>query len=286
MFKHDYADINGIRMHYVSEGSGDLILFWHGNFMCWYEWKDAISEFSKNYTVVAPDLRGYNLTSKPADPKLYNPKIYIEDIKQLVDHLGYRKFSFVAHNGNGMPHVFASYYPEYLDKFIAINSPHPTVLVNLWQKDPRQREASQYVLMFQSPEAEEILSENNYAYLREPYMKLIEQGLMTNDDLKVYIEAWSQPGAITGMLNPYRSRSAGALKEGSAKQRPTRALMVNVPTLVVWSDENEALTSAVIDGMAEFIPDLTVKRFPGTSNLIVQEKYSEVVDLIRKFIES
>ena len=287
MLKHDYADVNGIRLHYVSEGSGELILFWHGNFLCWYEWKDMLAEFGKDHRVVAFDLRGYNLSSKPDDPRDYHPKAYIEDLRQLVEHLGYKKFTFVAHNGNGIPYVFASYYPEYLDKFIIINSPHPTVLVNLWKENPEQREASQYVLMFQSPDAERIMSENNYAYFREgDYKKLLDQGKMSENDLKVYIEALSQPGALTGALNMYRSRSATALKGQTGEQRPTRPLMIHVPTLVIWSEEHRALTDNVVDGLSEYVPNLTVKRFTGMGNLIVQERYDEVVKLVREFIES
>ena len=287
MLKHDYADVNGVRLHYVSEGSGDLILFWHGNFLCWYEWKDMLAEFGKHHRAVAFDVRGYNLSSKPDDPRDYHPKAYVEDLRQLVEYLGYKKFTLVAHNGNGIPYVFASYYPEYLEKFIIINSPHPTVLVNLWKENPEQREASQYVLMFQSPEAEKIMSENNYAYFRERHFdRLLKQGKMSEEDLKVYIEALSQPGALTGALNMYRSRSATALKDQSTEQKPTRPLMINVPTLVIWSEENWALTGNVVDGLSEYVPDLTVKRFPGVGNLVVQERYDEVLKFIREFIES
>ena len=283
MLKHDYADVNGIRLHYVSDGSGDLMVFWHGNFTCWYEWKAQLAEFSKDHHVVAFDLRGYNLSSRPTDPQEYHPKTIVEDVRQLIEHLGYKKCTLVGHDNNGIPFIFGSFHPEYLEKLIIINAPHPTMITRHWLEHPEQKEASQYVLTFQSPDAERIYSENNFAVLiNQLFSKVIEKGDMSEDDLKMYRELWSQPGALTAAFNYYRVRSASALS--GAQQRPTRPLMIYVPTLVIWGEQHEMLLPGLIDGLEEYIPDLAIKRFPDVQSMI-HEKPDVLNQLIQEFIE-
>src|SRR5216684_6015182 len=64
MLKHEYAEVNGQRLHYVTAGKGKLIMFVHGFPEFWYEWKNQLAEFGRDYQAVAPDMRGYNLSSK------------------------------------------------------------------------------------------------------------------------------------------------------------------------------------------------------------------------------
>src|SRR5438309_1611926 len=99
--KDEYARINGIRMHYVRQGKGPLIIFLHGFPEFWYEWKDQLAEFSKDHLAVAPDMRGYNLSEKPAALDQYDTKILVEDIRALAEHLGHKKFVLVAHDWGG-----------------------------------------------------------------------------------------------------------------------------------------------------------------------------------------
>src|SRR5471032_2508169 len=86
--RHDYANVNGIRLHYAAAGEGPLILFLHGFPEFWYCWKKQLEEFGRDYLAVAPDLRGFNLSDRPADVKQYKARILIEDIRQLAEHLG------------------------------------------------------------------------------------------------------------------------------------------------------------------------------------------------------
>ena len=100
-FQSEYAAVNGIRLHYVSVGHGKLIMFVHGFPEFWYEWDNQLVEFGRDYQAVAPDLRGYNLSSKPADIEKYHVKDLIEDLRALVDHLGHEKLIMVAHDWGG-----------------------------------------------------------------------------------------------------------------------------------------------------------------------------------------
>src|ERR1700733_9105673 len=94
--KHDYAEVNGIRLHYVSAGKGPLILFLHGFPEFWYAWKGQLAEFGRDHLPVAPDMRGYNLSDKPADVDQYKVNLLVEDIHALVEHLGHKKFILVG----------------------------------------------------------------------------------------------------------------------------------------------------------------------------------------------
>jgi len=98
MFKHEYADVNGARLHYVTAGKGKLIMFVHGFPEFWYEWKNQLAEFGQDYQAVAPDMRGYNLSSKPAEVDQYQVKYMVEDLRALAEKLGHKKFILVAHD--------------------------------------------------------------------------------------------------------------------------------------------------------------------------------------------
>lgn len=286
MLKHDYADVNGVRLHYVSKGQGKLILFVHGFPEFWYEWQNQLEEFGKDHQAVAVDMRGYNLSSKPADPEQYKMKILTEDIRQLVEHLGHQKFILVAHDwGGSVAYAFAMRHPDYLEKLIVINTFHPGTFNRELQENPKQKEASQYILMFRNPEAERILSENNYAYLRENiFGDLIRQGYFTEEDLKAYLEAWSQPGALTGGLNYYRASRMDALEGKTQPPIDESRIMVHVPTLVIWGEQDKAMVASNLDGLDKFVPDLTIKRIPDGSHWVIHEKPELVNKHIREFI--
>ena len=94
--EYKYANVNGITLHYATEGEGKLILFLHGFPEFWYAWKELLAEFGQDYQAVAPDMRGYNLSSRPADVAEYKPKVLMEDVRQLIEHLGHRRYHQLA----------------------------------------------------------------------------------------------------------------------------------------------------------------------------------------------
>jgi len=91
-FQNQYADVNGVRLHYVSVGTGKLVMFVHGFPEFWAEWENQLAEFGKDYQAVALDMRGYNLSSKPANVESYHAKYLIEDLRALAEDLGHKKF--------------------------------------------------------------------------------------------------------------------------------------------------------------------------------------------------
>ncbi len=289
--EHHYADVNGIRMHYVTSGSGKLILFAHGFPEFWYAWRAQLEEFGRDHQAVAPDLRGYNLTSKPEGVDQYRPKHLIEDLRALAAHLGAEKFVLVAHDwGGAVAWGFALAYPELLEKLIIVNAPHPGIFARLMHSHPAQQAASQYMRMFCTPEAEDILSRNGHQALTDIVLTHgLKRGYFDEADRRAYIDAWSQPGALTGGLNYYRASrllapAPGTPPPASELVLDTAALTVRVPTLVIWGERDTALTTANLDGLDEFVPDLTVRRIPDANHWVVHQKPDLVNSYIREFL--
>jgi pimeloyl-ACP methyl ester carboxylesterase len=288
-FEHKYAYVNSIRLHYVTAGSGKLIMFLHGFPEFWYEWKNQLAEFGRDHQAVAPDMRGYNLSSKPAEVEQYRTKYLIEDVRALAEHLGHKKFIMVAHDwGGGVAWPFAMRRPEYLEKLIIINAPHPLIFMRELRENPAQQKASQYILVHRTPEAEKILTRNDYAILVGSLLKDgIREGYFTEEDKKTYIEAWSRPGALTGGLNYYRAAHLGSFtgeSDDSLSADPL-SFMVRVPTLVIWGEKDRWLLTRNLEGLEKYVPSLIIKRIPDGSHWVIHEKPELVNSYIREFIE-
>jgi len=286
--KHDYAEVNGVRLHYVTAGKGPLIVFLHGFPEFWYEWKDQLPEFAKDHRAVAPDMLGYNLSEKPAGVDRYQMKDLVEDVRALAEHLGYKKFILVGHDwGGGVAWSFAIAHPEYLSKLVIVNCPHPAILARELAQNPAQQKASQYMLLFRSAQAEQMLSANNYQGLVDGVLgEGLKTGVFTEADKQAYIAAWSQPGALTGGLNYYRAANLGPPTPDSpaTPAADVNGLVVKVPTLVIWGEKDTALLTGNLDGMDQFVPKLTVKRIPDGSHWVIHEKPALVNGYIREFI--
>jgi pimeloyl-ACP methyl ester carboxylesterase len=292
MLKDKYTKVNGVRLHYVTAGKGPLILFLHGFPEFWYEWKNQLVEFSKDHQAVAPDMRGYNLSEKPQELDQYKVSALVEDIRALSDHLSHgKKFVLVAHDwGGAVAWAFAIAHPEMLEKLVIVNAPHPGVFGKLLATNTAQQQASQYMLMFRGENAEKTLSADNYGTLVNIVLGAgLKSGVFTEQDKAEYIKAWSQPGALTGGLNYYRANRVGppAGQGGGSTGNfaiDPRALTVKVPTLVIWGEKDTALLPQNLDGLDQFVPQLTVKRIADGTHWVIHEKPAEVNGYIRDFI--
>ena len=293
MISHEYAELNGVKLHYAKAGNGKkLIMFVHGFPEFWYEYKNQLEEFGQEYTAVAPDMRGYNLSSKPAELEKYEVKYMVEDLRQLAEKLGHKKFILVAHDwGGAIAWAFGIVHPDYLEKLIIINAPHPGVFQRELAQNPEQQKASQYMLFFRSPQAEQALSANNYAQLVNVVLGAgLKNGVFTEADKEAYIAAWSQPGALTGGLNYYRAARVGPPAPGGEKSEGNfgvgaNAMMVNVPTLVIWGEKDTALLTGNLEGLDKYVPKLTIKRIPDGTHWVIHEKPALVNQYIHEFIK-
>jgi len=290
--EHHYAEVNGIHLHYVSCGAATqpLMLFVHGFPEFWYAWHDQLKEFSRGFHAVALDMRGFNLSDKPADVKAYRAKHLVEDLRQLIPALGHRSCILVAHDwGGAAAWNLAAEHPELVDKLVIINSPHPVTFARALRDHPGQIAASQYMLLFREAKAERVMSANNFERLATIFTQMGDgNSALTADEQALYREAWAQPGALTGGLNYYRASPlyppSPAGDPGAAALNLDPAMFtVRVPTLILWGERDQALLPVLLDGIEEVVPDVRIQRIPEGSHWVVHE-YPQVVNrAIREF---
>jgi pimeloyl-ACP methyl ester carboxylesterase len=282
---------NGITLHYATCGAGPLVLFVHGFPEFWYEWKDLLVDFGRDHLAVAPDMRGYNLSSKPPEVDAYRAKHLVEDLRLLLDHLGAQRCVMVAHDwGGAVAWSFAAMHAERLDKLVIVNAPHPVIFARELRDNPAQQLASAYMNLFRSAKAERVLAEDNYLRLQRSTLDAwaATGGGATEADRAAYLGAWSQPGALTGGLNYYRASplhppEPGA-PPGAGADLPAEALRVRVPTLVIWGERDHALLLGNLDRLEREVEDLHVIRIPEGSHWVVHEQPARIGGLIREFI--
>jgi pimeloyl-ACP methyl ester carboxylesterase len=292
--EHGTADVDGITLHYAHSGKDNdhLLLFLHGFPEFWYEWRHQLEEFGRDYHAVAPDGRGYNLSSKPVGVDNYQSPNMVEDVRQLALHFGAKKFTLVGHDwGGAVAWAFAIAHPEMLDKLVMINMAHIACFLREMENSVEQQAASQYVRLMKSDEAEAVLSANNFEELWKfaTFDELQARGLMTDEDKAAYKEAWGQPGALTGMVNWYRAAFFD-VKDPGQKPDPSPIagmdLTVRVPTLLIWGDRDKYLTNGCLDGTEEFVPNVTIKKIPGVSHWVATEKPDLVNQYMPEFLET
>ena len=286
---HHYADVNGVRLHYVTEGKGPLLMFVHGFPEFWYAWQGQLAEFGRDHFAVAPDMRGYNLSSKPAELESYAVPLLVEDLVALAEHLGHRRFTLVAHDwGGAIAWAVALLHPDRIERLVIVNAPHPAIFSRLLAEHPGQQKASQYMLFFQSAEAEGMLAADNFALLRQMVLGEGQPwGWATAADRTAYLEAWGQPGALTGGLNFYRAARLGPPAPGETPRNPAAnlsGLVVKVPTLVIWGEKDTALLPENLDGLDRVVSDLTLRRVPDGTHWVAHEQPALVNRHIREFL--
>jgi pimeloyl-ACP methyl ester carboxylesterase len=295
--QHNFADVNGVRLHYASVGSGagagrdrKLIVFLHGFPEFWYAWRKQLLEFGREMLAVAPDMRGYNLSSKPEGVERYGISELVGDVCGLVRLLGAKSCCLVGHDWGGVvAWATAIAAPEFVEKLVIINAPHPGIFERELRENPAQQQASQYMLLFRSPEAEAIISANNFGLWQAGIMSgMLREGYLTEADRAAYLEAWSQPGALTGGLNYYRAAKVGPPSGGSSggmRVPPNMAsLEVKAPTLVIWGEKDPYLLTGNLNGLEKYVPRLRIERIPDATHWVVHEKGALVNSLMREFL--
>lgn len=278
---HRYAEINGVKLHYVEQGKGELILFLHGFPEFWYEWKDLVPEFAKDHHAVAPDMRGYNLSSMPTAVEDYRVPLIVEDVHALAVKLKAKKFILVGHDWGGViAWGFAAAHPEMLDKLIIVNAPHPTVFARELANNPAQQKASAYFNLFNSPQAEAFLAKDDFATLRG-----LIKPWASPADVNEYVANWGR--GLTGGLNYYRAARLHSPVDG-AQGTPARELPemkpIDIPTLVIWGEKDTALLTGNLNGLDEYVKNVTIKRVPEGTHWVIHEKTAEVIGDMRDFL--
>ncbi len=224
-WQHHDIITNGIRMHYVTQGEGRLVILLHGFPEFWYSWRYQIPFLAEHgFTAVAPDLRGYNETDKPR--KGYDVPTLLSDIKGLITGLGREKSVIVGHDwGGALAWSFASNYPAMTERLIVMNAPHPGAFLRE-MRTFRQLRKSWYIFAFQLPWLPEYLLLRDHANNvgRILLEAAVHKEVFSHEDIDLYRHVMSKPGAMTAALNYYRqtlSKDDGQNTQGRLQRKRT-----------------------------------------------------------------
>src|SRR3954467_967974 len=202
--REGYADLGDVQLHYVEAGEGPLIVLLHGFPEFWYGWRLQIKQLAAaGFRVVAPDMRGYNLSSRPEDVKAYDTDRLTADVRGLIQERGAESALLVGHDwGGSVAWATAMKYPEVVDRLAILNAAHPRKL-SQGLHHPDQLRKSWYFFFFDLPELpEHVVRANNWHFFR--HFLRDARPAYTPEEMDRYIAAWSQPGAAAGMINYYR----------------------------------------------------------------------------------
>jgi epoxide hydrolase 4 len=284
-WKHEFVEANGIRFHYVTAGSGPLVVLLHGFPQFWYGWRHQIAALASRYRVVAPDLRGYGDTDKPKAVAAYRTSILAEDVAALIHALGEERAAVVGHDwGGGVAWTTALEHPEVVDRLCVLNCPHPRVFARHLRSNFRQLLRSWYVFFFQIPMVPELVFRiAPRRSVEQMFRKMAKRRETFSDqDLDEFRAALSKPGALTGAINYYRAafRDFAAQRAVWADERKIAA-----PTLLIWAEDDVALGKELTIGMEPLFSDgFRIHYVPNCSHWVNEEQPELVNRLLLEFL--
>ena len=275
----------------AGERGRPVLVFLHGFPEAAFVWDELLEHFAQpahgGYRCVAPNLRGYEGSSQPAEVAAYRPKHLVQDIVALAEVEGAPLACLVAHDwGGAVAWNFANQHPALARRLAIINSPHPGTFLRALQSSPAQQQASEYMNFLVRPDAEELLREDGYRRLWKFFTSWGGAPWLTGDLRERYRAVWDR--SLTGGLNYYRASPLRPARPedpaAGAVTLPREMLTVDIPTLVLWAMEDTALLPELVDGLDEYIPRLTLERVPGASHWIIHEQPAFVAARLAAFL--
>lgn len=272
-----------------------VLLFLHGFPEGAFVWDDTLEHFAGRYRCVAPNLRGYERSSAPAEVEAYRAKHLVADIAGLIERLGAPVEALVAHDwGGAVAWNVAVQHPRKLRRLVIVNSPHPATFLRALQSDPAQQAASEYMNFLRRPDAELLLSENDFGRMWPFLEGLGDTGgaggvpWLTDAVKEQYRAVWRQ--GLRGPVNYYRASPLHPPAPGDEAvmklQFAPEMVTVRVPTHVVWGERDHALLPVLLDGLEQYVPRMTLSRVPQASHWIVHEQPLRVAQEIENALGS
>ncbi|WP_435319500.1 alpha/beta fold hydrolase [Haloarchaeobius sp. TZWSO28] len=287
---HGQTIVNDVRLHYVEAGDPDdeTVVLVHGFPEFWYSWHHQIPTLADaGYHVVAPDMRGYNRSEKPHGVAAYRITELSADVADLC-----REFDapvhLVGHDwGGGVVWDVAARTPEVVETLTVMNAPHPGRFEEVLRTSSSQRKRSWYMFFFQLPWLpERVITGLNCRALGSMLRDgTVTPGAFTDDDVARYKEAFSRPGAATSAINYYRA----LFREGLKDKLPfvsaaTAETQVDVPTLLLWGEKDDALELELTEGLDRWVADIEVTRVPDASHWVQFDAPETVTEELLRFI--
>ncbi|MDQ2903113.1 MAG: alpha/beta hydrolase [Chloroflexota bacterium] len=282
-WEHRQIITNGIRMHYVTQGTGPLVVLLHGFPEFWYSWRHQIPFLAEHgYTVVAPDLRGYNDSEKAHTG--YDVATLIRDIEGLIQGLEQEQAIIVGHDwGGALAWVFAQRYPHMTERLIVMNAPHPAALLRELRTLAQLRK-SWYIFFFQLPWLPEYVLSRNHANEIGRMLRgaAFQKSAFPREVTAKFQAAMSKPGAMTAALNYYRQ----LFRRGRLQSGNTAATRISAPTLLIWGEHDIALGIELTRGLERWVDTIQVEYIPDSGHWVQQERPDRVNQLLLAFLSS
>ena len=281
----------GVTLHVASAGpeDGEPIILLHGFPESHRTWRHQMEGLSDLYRVHAPDQRGFAASDKPEGVENYEIDRIVADVVALADALGLDRFSLAGHDwGGAVAWTAALTHPARVKRLIIVNAPHPLVFQKSLIDDPAQREASQYISFFRSPDAEAAIAGMGLeTFLDKMMLSHVDEARLPAEERRHYLDDWSRPGALTTMLNWYRASRMVVPAPGEEAEAPPWTLApfpkLKMPTLVVWGLKDVALLPVQLDGLHALIEDLRLVTSASAGHFITWEEPETVTERDPRF---
>jgi len=280
----------------AGERGRPALVFLHGFPEAAFIWDELLEHFARpdngGYRCVAPNLRGYERSTQPVETKAYRVKYLVQDIAALIQAEGAQSpdpalACLVAHDwGGAVAWNLANQLPQLTKKLAIINSPHPGTFLRELTSNAAQQAASAYMNFLIRPDAEALLREDDYRRLWAFFTDWGGAPWLTQAVKQQYREVWD--ASLAGGLNYYRAsplRPPRPQDPGAAAiTLPREMLTVNVPTLVLWGMNDAALLPGLVEGLTDYVPQLTLERVEGASHWIIHERPGFVAQRLGEFL--
>ncbi|MFM1856788.1 MAG: hypothetical protein RLZ83_2097 [Pseudomonadota bacterium] len=266
------------------------VLCLHGFPEAAFVWDVVMRRLRERVRCVAPDMRGFGGSSAPADIGAYRAAALMDDLEALIDRLGRPVDLLVAHDwGGAIAWNLAAQRPSLMRRLLIVNSPHPATFLRELRHNPAQRAASAYMNFQCRPDAAALLEQDGYARLWPFFERMGASAWLDEAMRERYRQVWAC--GLDGGLNYYRASPLRPPLDGEPDRLaridlPDAAVTVRVPTTVLWGLDDTALLPGLLDGLAQWVPDLRLVRVSGASHWIVHERPELVVAEIERALAS
>ena len=285
--RHGYAQVGDVRLHYAECGEGErLVVLLHGFPECWYSWRHQLKALGERYRVVAPDMRGYNLSDKPSRVEDYRMPRLVDDVTGLIRHFGAREAAVVGHDwGGAVAWAVAQHYPDYVWKLASLQTPPPAVWVRNFSL--RQLLRSWYMLFFQLPSIPEWwIARDDFAGLARTLRATSRPGTFSDADIEVLKEAARRPGALTAAINYYRANLRAFLSRGFREKEVRTHERIRVPVLFIYGERDFAILPETVAGVGDYVDaPYTELRLGRSNHWVQQEAPAEVNAALLGFLD-
>jgi len=282
--RYQLIQTRGLTFEVAVHGEGDrLALLMHGFPECAHSYRYQIPLLTRlGYRVWAVNLRGYGRSDKPRGRRAYTIEQLEGDVTDLIEASGARSVLLVGHDWGGIiAWSYAMYGAHPLERLVVMNCPHPTRM-RQGLLNPTQLARSSYMFFFQLPRVpERFIQRNDYAVF-ERFVRgtLVHKENMTDADLEVLRGNARDSETLTAMLNYYR-----ALPWSMTRLQERRPRKIEVPTLLLWGEQDRVLAKELTYGTERLVRDLTVRYLPDASHWVQQDAPAAVNASLAAFLE-